>query len=259
MSGLPCARCGAPVRGAACDACGAPRLIAKSADDTAPSCTRHPERIANGSCARCGAFGCGTCLVVDDGVLRCRSCRPSRLVAPWAHVGRASPRAFLSTAWSACVRPSQLAEELRASSTGNGLGFALVAGSVGAAVSGLSARVLQGERDLTTLFVVTFVGLLAGWIVGLTLLDWLVLRLLGVPATLRRSLQAASYALAPLTFALVPCACVPLALVWSVALRVVLLRRLHGLSWPEVLLTTGTAPLVTLTAAIALRWDVLFR
>lgn len=225
-------------------------------------CARHPEAVAAGTCARCGAFACPACERPGiDGRRYCVACEPfmPRALA-WDGQGPLLRRWF-STAWALSTRPkATLAGTPADGSAGGALAFALLAGAVGWCTSFLAYAVLTGLPMLVRPPPLgdnpVLGGLGGGWpavlaavTVGVTLLQGLMavagtmvsavlLSLVehaivggfsrGTPWSVSLRAHALSYA--PALAGLLPCCGWPVMLAAAIPLRVLALERFHGCS-----------------------------
>lgn len=236
-------------------------------------CAVHPELRSLHSCGRCGSFACSQCLRQGDrGQVLCVSCHARTPVGEVAWDRReelGTPRAFWDTCLDIILRPEATFERIQPSGTvGSSLGFAALCSLVGIFTTAL---LYMGIMGLTPLLAdaanadagepegARFIGVavFGAWIVlaplmGLvtTLLmssvDHLILRVAGsTEQPFAVTLRGNALSQAPYLLGLIPFCSMYVVPFWTLGLRVVAYRNLHGMSWGLAALGALAGPVLS--------------
>jgi hypothetical protein len=238
------------------------------ADDTAARCRDHPQLVADAPCGRCGTFFCAGCLTPRGADRLCAACQDLAGRLPWddrATLG--TVRAWWRTSLLLITAPVPTLARAGAEAPWSGsLGFAALSSLAGFATTAVAYTVVGagalavggawGSPSLRTGLLVSplmLVGLLCAgtaWQLTAVLvsagLDHLGLRLLGVRSgSYAVTVRANALSLGPSLVGLVPVCGLYVIFAWSLVLRVLALRALHGT-------TTGRAALAVLGSGMLL-------
>ncbi|MDP1823132.1 MAG: hypothetical protein Q8L48_07820 [Archangium sp.] len=254
--GIPCPRCRNPLEPHArmCPACGGPALVERAEGEDTPACATHRERVASAACARCGVFGCATCLVVVGDEVWCRKCRPPAPGLAWEDPTRALFVRFVATAWAFLTRPMASAREVKNGSVGWAWVFAALCLAPQVAAWAMVGELAKTPEQLLTIAASTGL-LMLGWLLVLPLGEFLALRAMGLEVSFTTQLRATAYSSAG--FVVPWCGCVGLAL-WGPLVRLATLRSAFDLTWGQALIAVSALPLTCVCAVVATRADLPF-
>lgn len=259
-----CPSCQTPfVPGAqTCGACGAALLVAPTPGSAEPVCAVHPQWRSVGTCPRCGAFACASCLRPGPEGGVCAACleREPLGLLPW---DKREELGTLKAFWKTCVgmlmQPTQTLRGINPdAAVGSSLGFVFLSAVAGFLTTGIvytaligvimgfmpevaEAQATEGAPDPQSVTLWMTVGM-GVWTVlmpfvstGMTLvhagLDHLILRMGGVEKGFSVTLRAHALSQAPYIVGLIPFVAVYAAPFWAMGLRVVTYRSLHRTSW----------------------------
>ena len=243
-------------------------------------CAAHPERVAAGVCARCGAFACPECLQPEaDGSPRCLACRErgeALARTPWEERDkRGFFVGFYETVKRSFVAPTSFFEKMRVDDSDGALSFYWINAGIGALVGQLwqvaFAAIGMGSPGTPKL---PSDHPLAGYLSTMSSPLWnLVFGIIGAVAApiglyiyaglfhvgliifkgnkkgFNATLRSVAYASGPLLLQVVPLCGGAIGGIWSLVLMVIGLGKTHRI-------TTGTAigavalPLVAVACAV---------
>ncbi|WP_208723169.1 zinc ribbon domain-containing protein [Corallococcus llansteffanensis] len=254
-----CPSCQTPfVPGAqTCGACGAALLVTPTPGSAEPVCAVHPQWRSVGTCPRCGAFACASCLRQGPEGVVCAACleREPLGLLPW---DQREELGTLKAFWKTCVgllmQPTRTLQGINPdAAVGSSLRFVFLSAVAGFLTTGIvytaligvimglvpeaDAQAAEGSPAPQTVKLWMTVGM-AAWTVlmpfvstGMTLvnagLDHLILRMGGVARGFSVTLRAHALSQAPYIVGLIPFVAVYAAPFWAMGLRVVTYRSLH--------------------------------
>ena len=271
---IPCPHCRAFVVPGAqfCGVCGTSLLREAVPGSSEPVCAVHPHLLSLRACERCGSFACPQCLRQSDrGEALCASCHertPSGQVAWDQRAELGTLKAFWNTCLDVMFRPTPTFERMQPmGSVGSSLGFAALCSFVGIfttmlvymafmAVFPMPDETMKSDNISPVAFRGMMVGIFAVWMVlapvmGLlttlftSALDHLLLRMVGTAQPYAVTLRGNAFSQAPFLLGLIPFCSLYVAPFWSIGLRVVAYRSLHGTSWGKAALGALAAPLLS--------------
>ena len=256
MSAIPCPRCHGPLQPGArmCAACGGPALVERAEGEDKAACAVHPTRLASAPCARCGVFGCATCLVLHGNSVLCRKCRPAPRIA-WEDPELGQVKGFAATLWAFITNPSASASEVKSGSIGRAWVFAALCFIPQVAAWAATTKFGDAPGSDPLALAGTAVIVALGWLLVLPFGEFLTLRALGVRVPLSTQLRITAYSSA--AFIVPWCSCYGLVL-WGPWVRLGVLRSAFGLSWGQALIAVTALPVMCVCAVVATRADLPF-
>jgi len=271
---LRCPHCPAfVVPGAhSCGMCGASLLMEAVPGSREPVCAVHPELRSLHACGRCGSFACAQCLRQGDRrEVLCVTCHARTPVGQVAWDRREElgiPMAFWDTCLDVLFRPAATLERLSPTGTvGSSLGFAALCSFLGIFTTALLymgimvltptlAPDMEANKGSPMLVRALGAGMFGAWIVLAPLLgmvttllsssvDHLLLRMVGTEREFSVTLRGNALSQAPYLLGLIPFCSLYVAPFWSIGLRVMAYRSLHGTTWGVAALGAFAGPLLS--------------
>ncbi|CAM3411537.1 zinc ribbon domain-containing protein [Corallococcus sp. ZKHCc1 1396] len=272
-----CPSCQAPfVPGAqTCGACGAALLVAPTPGSSEPVCAVHPQWRSVGTCARCGAFACASCLRQGTEGVVCASChdRAPMGTVPWDRRGELGTlKAFWQTCLGMLMRPTETLKGINPDApVSSSMGFVLMTGVAGFVTTGLLYAVIfggilafvpapeanteanpmgsSGAKVFLVLGMLAWAAAMPFVNAGMTFvmagMDHLLLRMGGVERGFSVTMRAHALSLAPYIVGIIPFVALYSAPFWAMGLRVVTYRTLHRTTWGTAAAGALLAPVLS--------------
>ncbi len=221
--------------------------------------TRCPTHdIARGSpCRRCGTLECPWCLAKDP-ERWCAACAARRPRPAFLDAGRGALARYAFLLLGLMGRPARSAKALADCGLLAAVGLMLPVFFECFAAQFVVMRWLAAESPGTSFIIaLALVGLpWAAWVLVVAPVEWLLLRALGAPARLERTLTGAVLALAPSALlGLVPFAGPLAALTWSAVIQAGHHRGAQGAKGPEAAISAIMPLVIAVLTFLALRLE----